>query len=197
MTDVTVKQFATVVGIPVDRLLEQFAEAGIPVGGAEVTITEKQKMDLLAHLRKSHGNRPAQGAAAEPKRITLKRKTHSEIKMAGGGGGQIKTVSVEVRKKRTYVKRSLAEEDTSRQREPAPVEPFTPAMEAEERLHHHEEKTGDVRLEPSMGADMVQPRPPEEAARDLAEVEEAARTWPRPGRKPVTWLRSRTTPVAG
>ena len=58
-------------------------------------------MDLLAHLRKSHGNRPVQGAAAEPKRITLKRKTHSEIKMAGGGGGQIKTVSVEVRKKRT------------------------------------------------------------------------------------------------
>ena len=103
MTDVTVKQFATVVGIPVDRLLEQFAEAGITVSGADAAITEKQKLDLLAHLRKSHGNRPAPGAS-EPKRITLKRKTHSEIRMTGGAAGQVKTVSVEVRKKRTYVK---------------------------------------------------------------------------------------------
>ena len=181
MTDVTVKQFATVVGIPVDRLLEQFAEAGIPVGGAEVTITEKQKMDLLAHLRKSHGNRPVQGAAAEPKRITLKRKTHSEIKMAGGGGGQIKTVSVEVRKKRTYVKRGLAEEDTSRQREPTPVELLAPTMGAEERLHHedetrlhHEDETSRVRSEPVV-VTAVQAQPSEQEARRLAEAEEEAR----------------------
>ena len=173
MTDVTVKQFATVVGIPVDRLLEQFAEAGIPVGGAEVTITEKQKMDLLAHLRKSHGNRPVQGAAAEPKRITLKRKTHSEIKMAGGGGGQIKTVSVEVRKKRTYVKRGLAEEDTSRQREPTPVELLAPTMGAEERLHH-EDETSRVRSEPAV-VTAVQAQPSEQEARRLAEAEEETR----------------------
>ncbi|QQS54265.1 MAG: translation initiation factor IF-2 [Candidatus Competibacteraceae bacterium] len=173
MTDVTVKQFATVVGIPVDRLLEQFAEAGIPVGGAEVTITEKQKMDLLAHLRKSHGNRPLQGTAAEPKRITLKRKTHSEIKMAGGGGGQIKTVSVEVRKKRTYVKRGLAEEDTSRQREPTPVESFAPTVDAEERLHHGEEAS-NARSEPAV-VTAVQPQPSEQEARRLAEAEEEAR----------------------
>ena len=96
MADVTVKQFATVVGIPVDRLLEQFAEAGIAVIGAEATITEKQKVDLLTHLRKSHGNRLAQGVA-EPKKITLKRKTHSEIRMAGGMAGQVKTVSIEAR----------------------------------------------------------------------------------------------------
>ncbi len=113
MTDVTVKQFATVVGIPVDRLLEQFAEAGITVSGADAAITEKQKLDLLAHLRKSHGNRPAPGAS-EPKRITLKRKTHSEIRMTGGAAGQVKTVSVEVRKKRTYVKRSLVEDEAAR-----------------------------------------------------------------------------------
>ena len=113
MTDVTVKQFATVVGIPVDRLLEQFAEAGITVSGADAAITEKQKLDLLAHLRKSHGNRPVPGAS-EPKRITLKRKTHSEIRMTGGAAGQVKTVSVEVRKKRTYVKRSLVEDEAAR-----------------------------------------------------------------------------------
>jgi translation initiation factor IF-2 len=67
MTDVTVKQFATVVGIPVDRLLEQFAEAGIAVASAESAITEKQKVDLLAHLRRSHGGQPTQGAV-EPKK---------------------------------------------------------------------------------------------------------------------------------
>jgi translation initiation factor IF-2 len=117
MTDVTVKQFATVVGIPADRLLEQFAEAGIAVAGADTAITEKQKLDLLAHLRKSHGNPPTQGVA-EPRKITLKRKTHSEIKMTGGAAGQVKTVSVEVRKKRTYVKRSLVEDETAPRREP-------------------------------------------------------------------------------
>ncbi|MDS4025983.1 MAG: translation initiation factor IF-2 [Candidatus Contendobacter sp.] len=116
MTDVTVRQFATDVGIPVDRLLEQFTEAGITVAGADAAITEKQKLDLLAHLRKSHGNRPVPGAA-EPRKITLKRKTHSEIKMTGGVAGQVKTVSIEVRKKRTYVKRGLVEDETSRRRE--------------------------------------------------------------------------------
>ncbi|MEI2771644.1 MAG: translation initiation factor IF-2 associated domain-containing protein [Candidatus Competibacter sp.] len=126
---VTVKQFATVVGIPVDRLLEQFAEAGIAVVGADATVTEKQKVDLLTHLRKSHGNPLIQGAA-EPRRITLKRKTHSEIRMAGGMAGQVKTVSVEVRKKRTYIKRSLVEEETPRPRE-AEVRPAAPAPVAE------------------------------------------------------------------
>ena len=102
MADVTVKQFATVVGIPVNRLLEQLTEAGITVAGADATITEKQKVDLLAHLRKSHGNPPVQGAV-EPRKITLKRKTHSEIRMTSATAGQVKTVSIEVRKKRTYV----------------------------------------------------------------------------------------------
>ncbi len=118
MTDVTVKQFATVVGIPVDRLLEQFAEAGIVVASAESAITEKQKVDLLAHLRRSHGGQPTQGAV-EPKKIILKRKTHSEIRMGGGVTGQVKTVSVEVRKKRTYVKRSLVDDEATRRREAA------------------------------------------------------------------------------
>ncbi|MDQ5908628.1 MAG: translation initiation factor [Pseudomonadota bacterium] len=132
MTDVTVKQFATVVGIPVDRLLEQFAEAGITVASAESAITEKQKVDLLAHLRRSHGGQPTPGAS-EPKKIILKRKTHSEIKMGGNTPGQVKTVSVEVRKKRTYVKRSLVDDETTRRRGPTvPVETPSPAIVAVE-----------------------------------------------------------------
>lgn len=108
MTDVTVKQFAAVVGTPVDRLLIQLAEAGIQVESGDSTITDSQKLDLLAHLRKSHGRKDAL-AVSEPKKITLQRKTHSEIKVAAAPG-QVKTVSVEVRKKRTYVKRALVEE---------------------------------------------------------------------------------------
>ena len=136
MTDVTVRQFATVVGIPVDRLLEQFTEAGITVAGADAAVTEKQKLDLLAYLRKSHGNQLVLGAA-EPRKITLKRKTHSEIKMTGGVAGQVKTVSIEVRKKRTYVKRSLVEDEASRRREPEVqaetlASPLAPVVEVTE-----------------------------------------------------------------
>ena len=136
MTDVTVRQFATVVGIPVDRLLEQFTEAGITVAGVDAAITEKQKLDLLAHLRKTRGNRLAP-SVAEPRKITLKRKTHSEIKMTGGAAGQVKTVSIEVRRRKTYVKRGPAEDETSRRREPevqaeAPVLSAPPIVEVSE-----------------------------------------------------------------
>jgi len=108
MSEMTIKQFAEDVGIPVDLLLTQLGEAGISVSDAQDKITHQQKIDLLAHLRKSHGKKePLQ--ITEPKKITLKRKTHQEIKLSGGMG-LVKTVPVEVRKKRTYVKRSVVEE---------------------------------------------------------------------------------------
>lgn len=96
MTDVTVKQFAMVVGIPVDRLLEQFTEVGIAVGSGRMLRSRKNR-SWICLTAQSYGNPPAPGAA-EPRKIILKRKTHSEIKMTGGGGGQVKTVSIEVRK---------------------------------------------------------------------------------------------------
>ncbi len=105
MTDVTVKQFADVVGIPVDRLLVQLGEAGLTVGDADATISDKEKQVLLTHLRRTHGKGEGQ-TGAEPKKITLKRKETSELRLAGAAG-KSKTVTVEVRKKRTYVKRSV------------------------------------------------------------------------------------------
>ena len=181
MTDVTVKQFATVVGIPIDRLLEQFAEAGIAVIGADATITEKQKVDLLTHLRKSHGNQLVQGAA-EPKKITLKRKTHSEIKMTGGMAGQVKTVSIEVRKKRTYVKRSLVEEEAPRLRQPE-VQSAPPALVAitDEAMEprRREENGPDQRqweeLPPLHEHEEARRQAEAEEARRQAEAEEARR----------------------
>jgi len=114
MSDVTIRQFADVVGLPVDRLLAQLDEAGLSIEGADDTISDQEKMQLLTYLRRSHGKSEAAaaGGAAQPKKVTLKRRSHSELRTTAARGGTAKTVSVEVRKKRTYVKRTdlVAEE---------------------------------------------------------------------------------------
>ena len=111
MPEVTVGQFASVVGIPVDRLQEQIVEAGLPEKSIDEMITDEEKSRLLSHLRDKHGK-----GSSETKKITLKRKTSSEIKVPlsvqGRSKTQSKTVNVEFRKKRTYVKRSAIDELT-------------------------------------------------------------------------------------
>lgn len=107
MTQVTVKELAKTVDTPVERLLLQMREAGLPHNDAEQVVTDSEKQALLAHLKGSHGDR-----ADEPRKITLQRKTTSTIRVAGS-----KTVSVEVRKKKTYVKRDPEELEAERQRE--------------------------------------------------------------------------------
>jgi translation initiation factor IF-2 len=123
MTEVTVKQFADVVGVPPDRLLVQLGEAGLSVSDENSTITDSEKTQLLDFLRQSHGKRGALSTGGASK-VTLKRKTQTELRATvpagrgplGRGAGRSrpegKTVSVEVRKKRTYVKRAdlMAEE---------------------------------------------------------------------------------------
>lgn len=101
MAEVTVKQLAEMVGVSVDRLLEQMKEAGISGKNDGAAVSEPERQTLLNHLKRSHGEDAADG---EPKKITLKRKTTSQLKVSGASGK--KTVNVEVRKKRTYVKRS-------------------------------------------------------------------------------------------
>ena len=83
MTDVTVRQFADVVGLPVDRLMAQLGEAGLKIADADETITDKEKMQLLSYLRKSHGKSEAL-SVSQPKRVTLKRKSHSELRTSTG-----------------------------------------------------------------------------------------------------------------
>ncbi|BBL70678.1 translation initiation factor IF-2 [Methylogaea oryzae] len=104
MSNLTVRQLAEVVGIPVDRLLTQLEEAGLPKSGADDELADAEKMQLLSYLRQSHGK--GQAVVAEPKKVTLKRRTVSELKQGGAPGQGAKVVSVEVRKQRTYVKRS-------------------------------------------------------------------------------------------
>ena len=119
MTGVTVREFADVVGISVDRLIEQFSEAGLAISNADQTISDREKLQLLSYLRSRHTEKQLSVLAdSEPKKITLKRKTTSEIRLAGGQGKGAKTVSVEVRKQRTYVKRSVVhEQDELRKQE--------------------------------------------------------------------------------
>ena len=98
MAEVTVKQLAEMVGVSVERLLEQMQEAGISGKNETAEVSETERQSLLNHLKRSHGEDTDEG---EPKKITLKRKTTSTLKVAGASGKK-KTVNVEVRKKRTY-----------------------------------------------------------------------------------------------
>ena len=110
MADATISELAGVVGVSVDKLLSQVKEAGLPHSKAKDTISNDDKNTLLLSLRRSHGDKEATDGA--PKKITLKRKTIATLKSASTHG-RGKTVNVEVRKKRTYVKRSTIVDDTS------------------------------------------------------------------------------------
>ncbi|MFT4519814.1 MAG: translation initiation factor IF-2 [Halioglobus sp.] len=102
MAQVTVQQLAEVVGASSDRLLTQMKEAGLPHTEAAEAVSDEDKQTLLSFLKRSHGE-----STDAPKRITLKRKTLSTLRTSGSQGK--KTVNVEVRKKRTYVKREPSE----------------------------------------------------------------------------------------
>jgi len=102
MADVTVGKLAEMVNIPVERLLQQMAEAGLTQDKATDTVSNTEKQKLLTHLKSSHGEMPA-----ETRKITLKRTTISTLKAPTATGKKI--VSVEVRQKRTYVKRDEAD----------------------------------------------------------------------------------------
>jgi len=130
MSEVTVKQLAKVVGTSPEKLLEQLAEAGVPVTSVDSSVSDESKMKLLTYLRQSHGR---DSEAGKPKRITLKRKTQQEIKI-GGGASRGKTVAVEYRKKRTYVQREqLADDSASQVEVPAAIEPVTAEAAAESK----------------------------------------------------------------
>ncbi|MGR9012990.1 MAG: translation initiation factor IF-2 [Gammaproteobacteria bacterium] len=114
MSNKTVRQLAEVVKIPLERLLEQLKEAGLSASAPDDVINEDEKMQLLAHLRKRHGKGEGE-VDGSLKRVTLKRRTVSELKQSSVPGTTTKTISVEVRKQKTYIKRSeVLESDEQR-----------------------------------------------------------------------------------
>ncbi|REC93461.1 translation initiation factor IF-2 [Kushneria indalinina] len=112
MAETTVKEFAGKVGRDVSRLLEQMSEAGLPHKAENDAVSEEDKQKLLDYLTKSHGGA---GARGNKNRITMTRKTRSKIRT---GDGRNKTIEVQVRKKRTYVKRG---DEENGEEEQAPV----------------------------------------------------------------------------
>lgn len=104
MADLTIAELAKLVGVEEARLLEQIKEAGLPQTKASDSISNDEKTKLLMSLKGKHGD----DSSSSPRRITLKRKTIGTLKSADNQG-RSKSVNVEVRKKRTYVKRSVEE----------------------------------------------------------------------------------------
>jgi translation initiation factor IF-2 len=162
MSEVTVTQFAEVLKVPVEKLLAQLDQAGIAVEGPQAVISEEAKLELLTHLRRSHGA----AAAPAPSRITLKRKTQSEIKLASTQG-RARTVNVEVRGKRTYVKRDVLQEKARAQQEQLDVQ----RREAEEAQRLQQEKLEAEQRERDRVETENRRRIEEEATRKRAQEE--------------------------
>ncbi len=101
MAEVTVKQLAGVVGTPVERLLEQIKDAGLSIDSPDSLISDSDKMALLGYLRGQHGKDISVDTANKPRKIALKRKAVSEVKVSGSGRNK---VSIEVRRKRSITR---------------------------------------------------------------------------------------------
>ena len=156
MADITVSDLSKLIGTEADTLIGQLNDAGVKVKSADDLVTDEQKSQLLAHLKKSHG----ETEATEPRRITLNRKKKTTLQVTGAAGKN-KTVNVEVRKKRTYIKRSvLVEKEQAEQERLA-------AIEAEKRAKEEAEQQAKEEAERAA-------REAEERTRQEAEEKEAA-----------------------
>ncbi|MBS0577424.1 MAG: translation initiation factor IF-2 [Proteobacteria bacterium] len=157
MSEVTVSNLAKMVGTPVEKLLEQLAEAGMTFSGPDQVVSSTEKMKLLGFLRRTHGKGDKPAEAAAPRQIVLNRRKQEELTVSSGKAKT--TVTVEVRSKRTLIKREAVE---------TPVDD-----EREEVLRKLEESRKLNQAEQQALAEIDRKRREEEAAR--REVEEAAR----------------------
>ncbi|PCM44593.1 translation initiation factor IF-2 [Marinobacter sp. ANT_B65] len=173
MAEVTVKQLAEDVGAPVDRLLKQIVEAGLKARSESDAVSSDEKQQLLAYLRKTHGE-----AGAEPNKITLKRKTTTTLK-----AGKAKTVNVEVRKRRTYVKRAdqAPEAEVEAPEELQQEVPVTEQPKAEPVENTETVETPQVSAE----AEAPKAEEPVAEAEDKAEPKKAPEPTPAPADMPI------------
>ena len=173
MSDVTIKQLAKVLGLPVDRLLGQLAEAGMKFSDPEQVISSTEKVKLLGFLRRTHGKseEAAEAEDSSPRQITLKRRKVSELKVStpgGRGAGGAKTVNVEVRAKRTYVKRSVIAEEASADGERE--EALRKLQESQQQREH--EETERVEAERRRQEEVRQREEAEQQRQQEAEAEQ-------------------------
>ena len=170
MTETTVRELADVVGIPVNRLLAHLGESGLPHTEADERINDQEKAQLFTHLRRLHGKGGAEPAA--PRKITLRRKSVSELRIASPQGRR-KTVTVETRGRRAHMPGagpradsgvvSVAEEGDAKAR-----------MNAAKRALQEEAKRRQQELDETLRAE-AEAREKEEALRKLREPEKKKR----------------------
>jgi len=183
MSDSTVKQLAGVVGIPVDRLLIQFTEAGLAKDGPDSVVNDDEKVTLLQFLRAAHGKEKANDPTDTPRKVTLKRKSVSELRQRQsmpGGQMRSKTVSVEVRKSRTYVKPGAADENAAAQAEADEARRRLAELHRdkeveEERIRDADAKRRDAELEMRHQEEEKAKEQADQEARKVAEEEETKR----------------------
>jgi translation initiation factor IF-2 len=177
MSNVTVQDFANELKRPAAEILAQFKEAGVSVASETSSISAEDKLALLSYLKQKT---PSAGnvVATEPRRITLKRKETSELKLGPSRGGTGKTVAVEVRKRRTYIKRDEADQPESEEdvealaKEQADRETAARAAAEAEAKRHQEE------AEKRMRDEEAAKRAAEEDSRKKAAEEESRRAPP-------------------
>ena len=164
MAEVTVKELAQVTETPVERLLQQMQEAGLPHKSAEQTVSDEEKQRLLAHLKSENGD-----GSNEPRKITLTRKTVSTLKVPGS-----KPVNVEVRKKRTYVKRDDLDVEAERQRELEELRAAEEARQAaaEARIKAEEEEARKA-AEAARQAELAKAEQEQKASQKVEAVSQA------------------------
>ena len=194
MSKVTVSQLAGVLGVDISKLVKQLNEAGIEASSGDDAVSNDDKKKLLAYLRASHGK--IESDATAPRKVTLKRKSVSELRVAGSGPrASTRTVNVEVRKRRTYVKREVIAEqigtdDADREEARKILEEARAIRAAEEKLREdaaekaRQEKEEEKRKLAQKKAEKeaeelsrkeAEEKAQQEAARRLAEEEERKR----------------------
>jgi translation initiation factor IF-2 len=169
MTSTTVAEFASELKKPTDTLLDQLKAAGVTKSSASDVLTEGDKQKLLSHLQASHGT-----ASPERKKITLVKKSTTEIKQADATG-KARTIQVEVRKKRTFVKR---DEDEATEVQAAPVAaeaPAAPVIDHAELARREEEARRQAELIRRQEEELAEKRRvrEEQEAKDQAKADAA------------------------
>ncbi|WP_456374066.1 translation initiation factor IF-2 [Thiolapillus sp.] len=183
MSDITVSQLAAAVGVPVDRLLQQLAQAGLEKKDGDDVVTAEEKIELLNYLRRSHGKSEPVTKPAKTGKVTLKRKTTTELKQPASARRSpsaratrsAKTVNVEVRRKRTYAKQPEAETDKERLLKEAEAAKQALAEQEEQRRQAEEQERARRKAQEALLQAEKEEKQRAEEARNRAQEEERLR----------------------
>ncbi len=156
MADTTVEQLAKVVGVSVDKLVSQLKSAGVEDKNETSLVTDEEKQTLLAYLKKSHG---VESQEAKPKKITLRKRATSTLSATGSSSAKgSSVVNVEVRKKRTFVKKKVESAEAASGEEPKVVAEPVETSSASER-----KSKADILREAKQAADEASRKAEQEA----------------------------------